>query len=587
MMLMKNIILSALFASVSCYEFKNFKLSSTNPPITHTNMAQLFELCFANTSNPIVITENLVETFHKNMPITIRAPVVIINKNFIRKNIQLYYPTHPMYILSVSSYGEMFELLQKLIHLPFWSQKSIFFVIFETTRACERSWEMIYALSMAELLSCIIVCSRTGNTTSLYTYNPFTRRAPNPWVEVNFDLVDWRGRPLTLYNQSFSNDHKICETLLFDKTKFLDGYPVIIAAQSKLSPLILNYTFTSLNMTQKVINLNSDDSIHLSVINRVCDISQLYSPNIDPRIVHTVPVITEKSYIIVTKKASYLSAVYEIAHVFDINGAIAIIFLLLLITLLIVLHNKYQVGLAVLDVLKLLMSMGIDAPLDRLAMKITFFTGFLFVFLFSPLIEGQLFAVLSRPPTYNMESLKDLYDHKYHVYCPEIVHKYILEEQLWKTDEDMKYLHIATPYNNEIINCFKQVFENKKVACIFEEVLIIDAIVIKNLHISKRFMLKRSGFYQARKFWALADRFYHKSLNIQEAGIELRMRRQIGRTSRKKLKAKERLKRIADYQEIDAVDLTYLYVFMAFFQFLAVIVFGIEYIVGRYRRPRQ
>ncbi|XP_057327498.1 uncharacterized protein LOC130668943 isoform X2 [Microplitis mediator] len=253
MMLIKSIILSALFASVSCYEFKNFKLSSPNPPITHTDMALLFELCFANTSNPIVITENLVETFHKNLPITIRAPVIIINKNFIAKKIQLYYPTYPMYILSVSSATEMSELLSKLVFSPLWSLKSVFFVIFEPEKHCVHSWEFLDVLWQLGLLSCIIVCSNTNNETSLYTYNPFTKRAPDPWVEANISWLDRRNLPLTLYNQSFSNDYKICETLFFDKTKVLDGYPVKIGSTKLRKSKNLDTILDSLNMTRQTI----------------------------------------------------------------------------------------------------------------------------------------------------------------------------------------------------------------------------------------------------------------------------------------------------------------------------------------------
>ncbi|XP_057334917.1 uncharacterized protein LOC130673756 [Microplitis mediator] len=316
------------------------------------------------------------------------------------------------------------------------------------------------------------------------------------------------------------------------------------------------------------------------------DIATSYKYSMDPRSVDTVPLKREAYFIIVTQKANFQSASYEIANVIDINGAIAIIFLLLLITLLIVLHNEYQIGLAVLDVLKLLMSMGIDAPLDRLAMKITFFTGFFFVFLFSPLLVGQIFAVLTRPPTYNIESLKDLYDHKYHVYCPSIVKDYIIEEQLWNTVEAEKYLHSEDSYDF-FVDCSTRVSTNNTVACILPDEVLINYAVKKNLHISERFMLKVSAFYQTTHDWVLADRFYHKGLNFQESGIFDRLSKVPLKNSLKKIKAKERLKKIVDYQTIDAVDLTYLYVFMAFFHCLAVIVFGIEYIIGRYRRPRQ
>ncbi|XP_057321697.1 uncharacterized protein LOC130665374 isoform X2 [Microplitis mediator] len=550
--------------------------------------AQLFELCFANTSNPIAITENLVETFHKNLSITIKAPVVIINENFISKDIQLYYPTYPMYILSVSSDRDLWKIVEKLHFSPLWSQKSMFFVIFNTENSCERSVDILSVLWDAELLSIIVVCSRTGNETSLYTYNPFTNRAPNPWIKINMNLIDWRNRPLTLYNQSLTNDHKICESLFFDKTQVLDGYPVNIAARDKISTFYYDSLFNSINMTPQATYFGSDVlSLYLSLVNESNDVSTIYNPYYnDPSIFRTVPWMEDVLWIIVTQKANFQSASYEIANVIDINGAIAIIFLLLLITLLIVLHNKYQIGLAVLDVLKLLMSMGIDAPLDRLAMKITFFTGFLFVFFFSPLLEGQLFAVLTHPPTYNMESLKDLYDHKYHVYYPSGIESYILDEQIWKSNEDMKYLHNYSE-SYSLDDCLKLVRENNTVAIIDAESFILKSVVQHNLHISKRFKMNLSSFKHTRLFWALADRFYHKALHLQSSGIGVVLADKFTMKSRDKLRAKEKLKRIIDYQIIDAVDLTYLYVFMAFFQFLAIIVFGIEYIVGRYRRPRQ
>ncbi|XP_057323460.1 uncharacterized protein LOC130666464 [Microplitis mediator] len=590
MTLIKNIILSALFASVSCYELKYFNLSPTNPPITHTNMAQLFELCFANTSNPIVITENLVETFHKNLPITIKAPVIIINKNFISKDIQLHYPTYPMFILSVSNFREIAELFRMLYFSPLWSQNSKYFVIFETENSCEHPWEIFAVLDVVQLLSSILVCSRTGNETSLYTYNPFTNRAPDPWVATNMSSSNWRNRLVSLYNQSFTNDYKICETLFFDKTKILDGYPVKIAATQKtISPEIV-YIFDSLNMKQEHIFFELKDllySIIPLVANGTYDLLGIpITGEIHNYILHRVPVIFDMSFIIVTQKASFLSASYEIANVFDINGAIAIIFILLLITLLIVLHNEYQIGLAILDVLKLLMSMGIDAPLDRLAMKITFFTGFFFVFLFSPLLEGQIFAVLSRPPTYNMESLKDLYDHKYHVYYASEIHYNILQEQLWKTDEDMKHLHPLDIYVGAD-DCLKLLIKNNTVACIFQDWELIPHAVKHNLHISKRFTLKIPAYYSTCRSWPLADRFYRKLLDQEELGTINGLKPMYINKSLKKKKVKERIQKIVDYQTIDAVDLTYLYVFMAFFQSLAIIVFGIEYIVGRHRRPRQ
>ncbi|XP_057327650.1 uncharacterized protein LOC130669018 [Microplitis mediator] len=424
MISIRNIILSVWFASVSCCEFENFNFSVTDTPITHINVAQLFQLCYANTSNPIAITENLAKTLHKNLADTIKAPVIIINDEFISKDIQLYYPTYPMYILSVSSHKELNALILKLIFSPFWSIQSTFFVIVKSVESCETdSFQALELLWEFELLSCVAVCSSTGAETTLYTHNPFTKRAPDPWIEIEKNWFDYRRRPVTFYTQSFINDHTICANLTFDKTKLLDGYPGTIAAMNLFDrKFYFIETFASLNMTPQLTKFVDPILVARSIIDGERDISADFYADYATQFGDVVPVTFERSYVIATQKRSFQPVFYEIENVFDINGAIGIIIILLLITVLIILHNGYQVRLAILDVLKLLMSMGMDTPLDRLAMKLTFFTAFLFVFIFGPSLEGQIFASLTRPPSQNVESLKDLYDQKYHVYYIQAIH---------------------------------------------------------------------------------------------------------------------------------------------------------------------
>ncbi|XP_057339520.1 uncharacterized protein LOC130677017 [Microplitis mediator] len=590
MISMRNIILSVWFASVSCYEFENLNLSVTDTPITHINVAQLFQLCYANTSNPIAITENLAKTLHKNLADTIKAPVIIINDNFISKDIQLYYPTYPMYILSVTSQMELDALLSKLISSPFWSIQSAFFVIFETVKSCEEdSFQVLGLLWKLELLSCVVVCSTTGTGTSLYTYNPYTKRAPYPWIEIKMNWFDHHRRPVTFYKQSFTNDHNICANLTFDKTTLLDGYPVTMAEMSSENGLssYLIQTATSLNMTPQMTDFG-DDPILLatSIINGKQDIStELYADYVI-QFGDVVPVTFEISYVIVTQKRSFQPVSYEIESAFDINGAIGIIIILLLITVLIILHNGYQVRLAILDVLKLMMSMGIDTPLDRLAMKLTFFTAFLFVFIFGPALEGQIFASLARPPSQNVESLKDLYDQKYHVYYIQAIHNSVLGEELWKTEEEMKYLH-PRPAPFPLKGCLQLMMRDPEVACIDENESILTWTMKFHFYVSKRFVFKKDFFHHHRLNWALGKRFYQRLLKFQELGLTKLDKFLYARMASNKMKITKRIEKMLDHDIIDTEDLTNLYIFMAFFQLLAVIIFGVEHIFAYYRRRRR
>ncbi|XP_057323842.1 uncharacterized protein LOC130666666 [Microplitis mediator] len=589
MISIKNIILSVWFASVSCYKFENFNLPVTDTPITHINMAQLFELCYANTSNPIVITKNLATSLHKNLADTIKAPVIVINDEFISKDIQLYYPTYPMYILSVSTQMELGALLSKLMSSPFWSIQSAFFVIIEPIKSCENaSIGVLGLLWWYELLSCVVVCSCTGTETTLYTYNPFTKRAPDPWIEIKKNWFDHHQRPVTFYKQSFTNDHNICANLTFDKINLLDGYPVKMAEViPKDTKFYLTQTFASLNTTPQMTAFEGDSVLlALSIINSEQDISGDLYADYAAQFGDAVPVIFENSYVIVTQKRSFQPAFYETESVFDINGAIGIVIILLLITVLIILHNGYQVRLAILDVLKLLMSMGMDAPLDRLTMKLTFFTAFLFVFIFGPALEGQIFASLTRPPSQNVESLKDLYDQKYHVYYLQSVHNRVLEEELWKTEEEMKYLHPRLrPF--PVKRCLILMMRDPEVACVIPDFAMLFWTKEFHFHASKRFVFKTNFFYHNRLNWALGKRFYQRLLKFQELGLTQFDAPTYVRIASNKMKKEKRKERMLNHDIIDAEDLTNLYLFMAFFQLLAVIIFGIEHIFAYYRRQRR
>ncbi|XP_057334771.1 uncharacterized protein LOC130673667 [Microplitis mediator] len=257
-----------------------------------------------------------------------------------------------------------------------------------------------------------------------------------------------------------------------------------------------------------------------------------------------------------------------------------------IIDVLIIFHNGYQVRLAILDVLKLLMSMGMDTPLDRLAMKLTFFTAFLFVFIFGPSLEGQIFASLTRPPSQNVESLKDLYDQKYHVYYIQAIHNNVLGEELWKTEEEMKYLH-PVPITFNVRDCVQLMMRDADVACIYINVGILTWAMKFDFHISKSFVFKKNFFYHHRSNWALGKRFYQRLLIFQELGLSNDALFLNARIASNKMKIVERKKKMLDHDIIDADDLTNLYVFMAFFQLLAIIIFGIEHIFAYYRRQRR
>ncbi|XP_057326419.1 uncharacterized protein LOC130668248 [Microplitis mediator] len=535
------------------------------------------------------MSENIFDAFRVTAPELLKRPIMIIHSNFEAKDVQLYLSSYPTYVLSVRTIKELKELLKKLMWSPFWNIASTFILVLKSEKCYISAFHLLTMLWDFNLLSSFVVCHEVGNGTSLYTFNPFTKRAPDPWISLK--LIDRQIPQFTVYKRPFINDLTTCDNLNFDKTKFLDRYPIKLAASHKYHDFIERGVFTRMNITLiKTIlrQTENSDPVFDSLTSGQNDISQAqYDVNdLANEYVDVIPVTGEMSFVIVTQKRTYMSLVREIVSVFDLYSGIAVIVILLIITIMIILTNGYQIRLALLDVLKSLLSMGMDSPLDRFAMKILFFTAFLFVFTFGPALQGQLSAILTRPPSYNVETLKDLYDHKYHLHYDEGLHRKIIEEELWTTVEDMRFLHPSLevfPYK-----CLKLATQDDTVACIYPDNMTIkSALHKKNLYISKTFLFKSISVYVTRRHWPLKNRIYKRLLHAIESGFLQKIYRTMIKNPLKKKKKVDRIKKILKYDEVDAIDLEYFYVFFAFIQLLAILIFGIEYLIAQYRRRRQ
>lgn len=300
--------------------------------------------------------------------------------------------------------------------------------------------------------------------------------------------------------------------------------------------------------------------------------------------VDIVPVNLEFTLAIVTQKRTFISSFREIIYLIDINSCIAIIIILLFMTIMIILHNEYQVDLAIFDILRLLLNMSILAPLRRFRMKIMFLMAFSFVFVFNPVFQGQLFAILTRPSSHTIESFRDLYIHRYHVHYCFDKHNEIIDQQLWSTVEEMRYLHPESNFSPD--DCLKLATEDHTVACVYQSEFIVEKALNRNLYVSKNFVLKNNFVFRTRKNWAVKDRLDKKVLNVIESGFLSKNKRDTLNNHLEKSRAQDRKKKIMDFQEVDAIDLEYLYVLMIFLYALAVLIFGIEYLIGRFRHPR-
>lgn len=300
--------------------------------------------------------------------------------------------------------------------------------------------------------------------------------------------------------------------------------------------------------------------------------------------IHEIPVYFELSFLIATQYRNNPQPPQIDSVIDSYTGMIMIISLLSLITV-IALINKYQFGAAFRDVYLLLLGMEVLLPLNRCFSRVVYLSAFLFAFVFSPLLEGQFFALLAKPTYRNVENLEDLYENKYQVRFLPNIYKDILDTGLWTTDEDIKYLHKNKQGNSH--DCLKLARKQSSTACIDgAEFMLIYAHKFK-LHISKETLFPSFYVHYTRRNWPLRDRVGKKMLHAFEAGFnnDINNRKFIS-DQLKKMKAIERAAEFENYDLVDATDLIPLYMFTALIFIVAVAIFFLENIISRLRLSR-
>ncbi|XP_057341629.1 uncharacterized protein LOC130678447 [Microplitis mediator] len=612
--------------NVASSNFKIYDSSATNPSTRLTSHArELVDMCFTNNSNSVIITDDLYRNGYRDESPSDEndkiSSVIIITSDFEPSKIAELIRSWPTYVLPFESIEKLEALIEKLRSSTIWSVTSKFLIL-DTTKEprCANAGKILGFLWKIDLLFSYYMCYDIDrDSTFIYTLNPFTNYAPPPWVQVEAtdECRDEENKKSTLYSLQYSKDPEVCENITFDKTKYLDGHKIKFSTFARVpnntNERIIKQKkelYISRSMKNKYINLytsspyinatptidiistsNQAESIKKGYITELADNKYdvydklLQLADVNYKYTDVITRYSEAKYSILTQKTNYLTAMSELT--FNLQLLALTVVALVLITLVIVINNRFNISEAILDVVRLSASMGIMTPLDRLSMRIIYFVGFLFIFLAMPKFQGYTFAMLSKPTLpRNMETLADLYNNSYHVFYDRILHNDIVNEKLWVTNEDQKYLHpLDQSYSR---GCSLLAHENSTIACIFFTSRQIEyALKSNNLHVSKDAVFKKYLVFWTRKHWALKDKLDKAGLKPREMGLLNYFEDKMINQKSKKLKRKNKIKENKRYDQIDLENLIFLYVILSLTLLWSLLIFGIEVLLYKYCEFRR
>ncbi|XP_057326941.1 uncharacterized protein LOC130668595 [Microplitis mediator] len=474
MMFLKFIFLCLLFVNFVDCDDNEESPESTNLSDFHNDTKQLLELCFPDELNPAVITVNLIDImFEISINEVVNASIVTIDDDFESTVMKWHYPNHPSYIISAESDRKLKALLHEIKSSIIWNVESLVFVVGEN---CGKAMKVLRMVWDIEALGSFYVCrDQVNKSTLVYTFNPYTDRAPEPWSKVKKKTSDNRW---TLYRQTFKNDSESCLSYHFDKTRILDGFPVKGYARHTLSDVSLNELipkaldgqsgnpyfvfekiFSMMNVTPVMHYYMFHDVPHSTRTKKLFNndkydvwlklqpLDLLYYEYLD-----VIPLYSEEGYMIVTNSRSIPILDQIVDSMFSDQTLILSIIILSSIFILILVNNKFNFIETVFDIFSLVLNMGMTTSIERLFMRITFLSASLFMLMFNPALEGQLMALLAKPSYRRVENLNDLHSHKYKVFFAESIRDYIADTQIWSSDAEKEYLHEY--YINGHFDCY-------------------------------------------------------------------------------------------------------------------------------------
>ncbi|KAG8038233.1 hypothetical protein G9C98_006560 [Cotesia typhae] len=579
-----------------------------------SKQGQFFKSCYSDRLNPIVITTNLIDIIDELRVEDIKFSVMTIDRDFKAKNIQIFIPAYPLYIVSTDSTDQLQGLLNELKSTPTWNIVSIFFFIEAEGNYCQNASQVLQLLWKFDLLSSFYFCIEPNNEIMLYTYNPYTNRAPDSWTEVNTN--DKLNNRWTLYKQLYiPNDKEVCQSLNYDKTKVLDGYEVKAASDTmSWEHITRNETYNVSSFEESLMNtdktLMKNLFLALNVTPRISyDDTGIYANNTATGYIkllinasHDIGVSSQhratalgvvdrinlpyqNGYFILSKYRPFEIPAEEVTDFNDSRPAVALFVAVLVVTFItIVLNTENDYAHAALDIFRMVLGAEILTQFQRLSIKICYVASFLMILFISPAIQGKISSYLSTPDQRNIESLKDVYDQKYNLYFSSFYLPYILDMNLWVDLSDRNFLH---PTYSAAWGCSQFVLNDSSAACLaYSELQVADALKYK-LHVTTTFDLKFYLTFWVRKNWPLKDRIDQIALRMAAAGRFNHWDKKTLYWPLKKIKEYESISSSTEYDQFKLENMLFAYIFLLLTTTIALVVFGFEMLLKKIRPRRR
>lgn len=171
---------------------------------------EIIELCYLNLNSEILIindgnNENLsiskpqwkLDSFAKI--IYNNSSKYIINNKKLQRKINLI-------IIIVNSKIHFNEILDKFKYSSWWNIMAKFIILDSSNQYCINAQDIMYTGWKFNIVTLLFFCINSHQVPMIYTYNPYTNRAPKPWkssVQSSPVNQQHHNNSWTIYSQQY------------------------------------------------------------------------------------------------------------------------------------------------------------------------------------------------------------------------------------------------------------------------------------------------------------------------------------------------------------------------------------------------
>ncbi|KAK0073174.1 hypothetical protein PV326_013684, partial [Microctonus aethiopoides] len=470
----------------------------------------------------IIIHSDSDQTIINNVG-KLESLTLMLISNSSKNNIGVAQYLHmPLFIMTPKSRMEFHDILMSFKSSPLWNIMAPFLILDKSNRECMNAPNILKTAWEMNVVKSFFLCVNSKNVSMIYTYNPYTNRAPQPWKNVKTTRKRTDG--WTMYSKS-NREENICHGLNFDRTKYLDGSiiraVVTIPAEHEWIPdkdydeklmekmlitdvLVVRAMKSALNVTF-IFNVDENGytmseqvaGFYRRLQNRSSDIAICFRTHYTSRRFQTTYPVFHSQLHIVTNNRGFYTPLEKIKNYYGIVTLISMCLIFSMTYIVIVLSGRRRRwAFAGFEVLRLIVNASIYSPMNILSRRIFFTMIFLYCLIFQATFSGHLSAFLTKNEyRTNVEKLEDLRDSRYDVIYGGLYIRSLLKDPLLK-----KKFILSHP------DCAPLIIGNDTAACISDSFFLSQVVFDEKLHVSKEPISTIVYTLAIRDDWPLRER---------------------------------------------------------------------------------